>query len=1337
MADSVIRFLLKGDAKGAKQAFKDADLAAGSLDGRLRAAAKAATGFDVGLRGVATAAAGAAAGMAAFKAARFVAGGFEAADAMAKLSRRLGVATEDVAAFQRAAELSGASQEAVTAAIERMSRTFGDAARGSAEAAGSLGRLGLDVQRMLSLSPAEAFSEVAAALAAIENPTLRSARAQEVLGRGAGQLATLIQTEAATMARARREAELFGTALGAVAAADVEAANDAISRLGVASAGLSIQMAAAFAPTVEWFGDFVQSAVQALGGMEAAAEAASAAVVGLAAVAAAATLQKFGLAKALTAASAAMARFGAASRFLALLGGPLGIAAAAALAIGFFATRSRDAAEATYEFGRALDGLPPKFRELSEAGQRQQVESAKATLAGLRRELAARERDLDAVRDPAEHMRQMQEWRFTPRLSDRPPGYKAPRRPPDPDSFPLGEKEAERLALIDRIAEAQREVAGMEAAVGQGRSELADATAALAAVEAEFGGRLAAAAPLQAAQREEAARLAAALAEQGVVGQAAAGAMARLAATHREEAAAASRAAAARDRSADAGRRLLGQLEPALAAQRRDLDAALQAENATAGRAYAARAKLVAQARHGAKADASREAAAAALAASYRAQGLSIDAAGEALAAWIERQGEAARADEDAAAAKRALADEGRRLLDQLEPARAAQEAYADAAAAVTAALQAMVDDGLIPEAEARERAAAAMEKLAAIRDAAVDGLGREADANRDAADAADAHAASSARLLPLLERLTGLDLGRLRGLGGAAGGGAGGGGPDLAALFSGGNLAAVAGGLALDTDRGRAGAYGYLAELGVDMARFAASHGAGARGFADLLQANFSFADLAKGSLWSFAGGFAGNAVGEGLFGKQAENSHLSTAGSVLGSVFGGPVGGAVGAFVGSLLDAAFGGDGFTRANVGAFVTPNRGFRGVNNRGERLGDTRRGASGLEFTPFARRGDKAAAKEFADLLLGIDAGLTAAARAAGVDVDLSGRQLGTGRSADDRGGTNSYFGASAGSAATPEQQARLFVEGWIDAVGDALPERVKRALDRIEGDAEELAAAFGAALQVDKLLGVDVIADVGAAVDGLLAGQRSLAESYRALSDEAIEIAGRGLSGADSLNALAEALLAQKRAAAQLALAYRALSADVDALIGGTVESIRSSLRSPEEQYAHLTGVAEAALAALGGASGPDEIARLAREANDAVAAAWRLLGPGQRAAMAEGLVAFLDEVATAAQAAIERGRGQLAADEAEVAAAGDAFLAGAQALGEAADRQRAAADKQDAAGGRQRDAADAQGGAAEDQAAAAARMRDAAERFDGAVATLSELLLLWGVQPAEAEVNA
>lgn len=56
------------------------------------------------------------------------------------------------------------------------------------------------------------------------------------------------------------------------------------------------------------------------------------------------------------------------------------------------------------------------------------------------------------------------------------------------------------------------------------------------------------------------------------------------------------------------------------------------------------------------------------------------------------------------------------------------------------------------------------------------------------------------------------------------------------------------------------------------------------------------------------FVGSYAGNAVGEDLFGKQANSSYGRMAGTAIGTYFGGPIGAGIGSFVGGLVDTAFG---------------------------------------------------------------------------------------------------------------------------------------------------------------------------------------------------------------------------------------------------------------------------------------------------------------------------------------------------------------------------------------------------------------------------------------------
>lgn len=105
-------------------------------------------------------------------------------------------------------------------------------------------------------------------------------------------------------------------------------------------------------------------------------------------------------------------------------------------------------------------------------------------------------------------------------------------------------------------------------------------------------------------------------------------------------------------------------------------------------------------------------------------------------------------------------------------------------------------------------------------------------------------------------------------------------------------------------------------------------------------------------------AGGFAGNAVGEGIFGKQAESQWGATAGGTAGAMIGGPLGAFIGSAIGSMVDVALGGDGKLRSNAGFLAAPTPGLKQEYDAGSHTF-----ASGLEVKLFARRADTQAARD--------------------------------------------------------------------------------------------------------------------------------------------------------------------------------------------------------------------------------------------------------------------------------------------------------------------------------------------------------------------------------------
>lgn len=232
----------------------------------------------------------------------------------------------------------------------------------------------------------------------------------------------------------------------------------------------------------------------------------------------------------------------------------------------------------------------------------------------------------------------------------------------------------------------------------------------------------------------------------------------------------------------------------------------------------------------------------------------------------------------------------------------------------------------------------------------------------------------------------------------------------------------------------------------------------------ADALK-NIGFSALA-----GIAGKFTGNAVGEALFGKEAESSIAATIGGGAGAIIGGPLGAFIGSAIGSMVDVAFGGDGMKRFSVGigAGADP---VRGKHISGRSVLD-----SGLEISHVARR----VSDEMLDPLLAtyqrIDADFSAITRATGRSLDFSSVQL-KGSNADagsDVGG--SFFGLR-GENGLPANAEKLlqdefgnFAKQLIANVPD-LSDRVTKAIEGATGDAESILNQYRDLLALDGVFG--------------------------------------------------------------------------------------------------------------------------------------------------------------------------------------------------------------------------------------------------------------------------
>jgi hypothetical protein len=177
----------------------------------------------------------------------FVKQTLEVNDALAKTADRLGITTEAMAGFNLAAELGGMSAQQMSTSLQMMNRNVSDAAKGMGLAKDSLIDLGLSAERLREIGPEQAFVEIVGALENVENAADRSNIAMDIFGRSGGQVLNLT---AEGLAKARQEAEAFGTAISRDQAKQIEDFNDEMTRLAAAGQGIANEFTIALLPAL-------------------------------------------------------------------------------------------------------------------------------------------------------------------------------------------------------------------------------------------------------------------------------------------------------------------------------------------------------------------------------------------------------------------------------------------------------------------------------------------------------------------------------------------------------------------------------------------------------------------------------------------------------------------------------------------------------------------------------------------------------------------------------------------------------------------------------------------------------------------------------------------------------------------------------------------------------------------------------------------------------------------------------------------------------------------------------------------------------------------------------
>lgn len=178
-------------------------------------------------------------------------------DDLAKSSDRLGVTTQALVGLRHAANQMGASSEELDKGIINMNRRLSEAAAGTGEARDALAMLGLDAQKLATMSPDKAFRTISDALNGVTNQADKTSIAFDIFGRSGVQLINTMSLGSAGLDEMAAEADKLGLSMSRVDAAQVEAANDAIDEMRKAFVGVFQRLSVDLAPSLKVIAELV------------------------------------------------------------------------------------------------------------------------------------------------------------------------------------------------------------------------------------------------------------------------------------------------------------------------------------------------------------------------------------------------------------------------------------------------------------------------------------------------------------------------------------------------------------------------------------------------------------------------------------------------------------------------------------------------------------------------------------------------------------------------------------------------------------------------------------------------------------------------------------------------------------------------------------------------------------------------------------------------------------------------------------------------------------------------------------------------------------------------
>lgn len=189
-------------------------------------------------------------------------------DELAKTASNLGITVAALQELRFAAGLSGVSNDQLSTSLVKLQKSINDANNGLSTAKRAFDNIGVSLEDLNKLSPAQQFNLVAKAIGGVENQTLAAGSAMDIFGRSGSKLLNLFRSDVDGVTKEFRSLNI---SLSESQAKAVEVFNDTKTRFGLVFQGFREQVTANVAPAFTAIIQYINATVKEMGGVRAVA----------------------------------------------------------------------------------------------------------------------------------------------------------------------------------------------------------------------------------------------------------------------------------------------------------------------------------------------------------------------------------------------------------------------------------------------------------------------------------------------------------------------------------------------------------------------------------------------------------------------------------------------------------------------------------------------------------------------------------------------------------------------------------------------------------------------------------------------------------------------------------------------------------------------------------------------------------------------------------------------------------------------------------------------------------------------------------------------------------